>query len=103
MLNGNCARIVVTLIGGQGFIFGRGNQQISPRVIRKVMAPSEKGREPVSPWDHIVVVSTPDKLYTLAGQPLRVDTGDPALDEMLCGYVQVVTGHNERAVRKVVC
>ena len=83
------ARIVVTPIGGQGYIFGRGNQQISPRVIERV------GRE------NIVVVSTREKLYTLAGQPLRVDTGDPAVDEALSGYLTVVTGYNERAVRKV--
>jgi predicted polyphosphate/ATP-dependent NAD kinase len=85
------ARIVVTLIGGQGYLFGRGNQQISPRVIEKV------GR------DHIVVVSTREKLYTLGNQPLRVDTGDRTVDEMLCGYLQVVTGYHERSVRKVVC
>ncbi|MFC2029352.1 ATP-NAD kinase family protein [Chloroflexota bacterium] len=83
------ARIVVTPIGGQGYIFGRGNQQISPRVIERV------GR------DNIVVVSTREKLYTLAGRPLRVDTGDAAVDEMLSGYLTVVTGYNERAVRKV--
>ncbi|MGD9963004.1 MAG: ATP-NAD kinase family protein, partial [Thermoplasmata archaeon] len=56
------ARIVVTPIGAQGFFFGRGNQQISPAVIRTV----GKG--------NVVVVSTPSKL---AGTPvLRVDTGD---------------------------
>lgn len=85
------ARIVVTPIGGQGYLFGRGNQQISPKVIEKV------GR------DNAIVVSTPDKLYALGAQPLLVDTGDRAVDEMLSGYVQVVTGYNERAVRKVTC
>jgi predicted polyphosphate/ATP-dependent NAD kinase len=83
------ARIVVTPIGGQGYIFGRGNQQISPRVIERV------GR------DQIMVVSTPDKLYALGTQPLRVDTGDLDVDRMLSGYLMVVTGYNERAVRKV--
>jgi predicted polyphosphate/ATP-dependent NAD kinase len=83
------ARIVVTPIGGQGYIFGRGNQQISPRVIERV------GR------DHIMVVSTPDKLYALGTRPLRVDTGDLDVDQMLSGYLTVVTGYNERAVRKV--
>jgi predicted polyphosphate/ATP-dependent NAD kinase len=83
------ARIVVTPIGGQGYLFGRGNQQISPRVIERV------GR------DHVVVVSTPDKLHALGTQPLLVDTGDRAVDEMLAGYVLIVTGYDERAVRKV--
>jgi predicted polyphosphate/ATP-dependent NAD kinase len=83
------ARIVVTPIGGQGYLFGRGNQQISPRVIERV------GRE------HIIVVSTPDKLHSLGTHPLLVDTGDRAVDAILSGYLTVVTGYNERAVRKV--
>jgi predicted polyphosphate/ATP-dependent NAD kinase len=80
---------VVTPIGGQGYLFGRGNQQISPRVIERV------GKEGV------VVVSTPDKLHALGTQPLLVDTGDRAVDEMLAGYILIVTGYDERAVRKV--
>jgi predicted polyphosphate/ATP-dependent NAD kinase len=83
------ARIVVTPIGGQGYLFGRGNQQISPRVIERV------GRE------NILVVSTPDKLHALGTQPLLVDSADPAVDEMLSGYIMVVTGYREQAVRRV--
>ena len=83
------ARIVVTPIGGQGYLFGRGNQQISPRVIRHV------GRE------NVLIVSTPDKLHSLGSQPLLVDSGDREVDQMLSGYMMVVTGYNERAVRKV--
>jgi predicted polyphosphate/ATP-dependent NAD kinase len=82
-------RIIVTPIGGQGYIFGRGNQQISPQVIKRV------GR------DQIMVISTPDKLHALHGQPLLVDTGDPEVDAMLGGYLTVITGYHERAVRKV--
>ncbi len=85
------ARIVVAPIGGQGYLFGRGNQQISPLVIEAV------GRE------NLLVVSTPDKLHALGRRPLLVDTGDRRLDEILSGYVQVVTGYGERAVRKVAC
>ena len=88
---GGKARIVVTPIGGQGYLFGRGNQQISPQVIERV------GRE------RIIFVSTPEKLYALGSQPLLVDTGSRAVDEMLAGYITVVTGYNERAVRKVTC
>ena len=87
----NRIRIVVTPIGGQGYLFGRGNQQISPRVIERV------GRE------RIIVVSTPEKLYALGSQPLLVDTGSRSVDQMLTGYLAVVTGYNERAVRKVSC
>jgi predicted polyphosphate/ATP-dependent NAD kinase len=85
------ARIIVTPIGGQGYIFGRGNQQISPTVIERV------GRE------NILVVSTKEKLYAMGSEPLRVDTGDCNVDQLLSGYMTVVTGYRERAVRKVAC
>ena len=68
-VNGKTARIIVTPIGGQGFIFGRGNQQISSKVIRKIGL------------DNIVVVATKSKLDRL--KSLRVDTGDLELDKNL--------------------
>lgn len=83
------AAIVVTPIGGQGFVFGRGNQQIGPAVVSRV------GRE------HLLVLATPWKLASLAGAPLRVDTGDPGVDAMLAGHLQVITGYGERAVLRV--
>ena len=83
------ARVVVTVIGGQGHVFGRGNQQISPAVIRRV------GRAGV------IVVATQTKLLSLEGRPLLVDTGDAGLDADLCGYVKVVTGLGERTMYKV--
>ena len=81
--------LIVTIIGVQGFVFGRGNQQISPRVIRMI------GR------DNIVIISTPDKLASLKGHPLRVDTGDYALDEELKGYYKIRTGYARRTIYKV--
>ena len=91
------AKIVVTPIGGQGYIFGRGNQQISPKVIEKV------GADNKHPKDNIIVVSTTRKIHSLGGRPLLVDTGDREVDEMLRGYIRVVTGYNEQIVYKVVC
>jgi predicted polyphosphate/ATP-dependent NAD kinase len=83
------AAIVVTPIGGQGFVFGRGNQQIGPAVVSRV------GRA------HLLVLATPWKLASLGGAPLRVDTGDPDVDATLTGHVQVITGYGERAVVRV--
>ncbi|MCP4540357.1 MAG: ATP-NAD kinase family protein [Chloroflexi bacterium] len=97
LLEGRQAKIIVTPIGGQGYIFGRGNQQISPNVIKRT------GADNKHPKENIIVVSTVGKIHSLGGRPLRVDTGDRAVDEMLSGYVRVVTGYGEQIVYKVVC
>ena len=78
-IEGKKAKIVVTPIGGQGFIFGRGNQQISPEVIRKV------GR------DNIVVIATENKMKNL--KRLKVDTGDTELDAAFRGTIKVLTDY----------
>jgi len=83
------AYIVVTVIGGQGHVFGRGNQQISPAVIRRVGVA------------HVIVIATQTKLLSLEGRPLLVDTGDPALDEELSGYARVITALGERTMYRV--
>jgi len=93
IVEAGACRIVVTPIGGQGFVFGRGNQQISPPVIRAVLR--QAGREA------IIIVATPAKLAAIGVRPLLVDTGDPELDRELAGHVQVVTGRGERAVARV--
>jgi predicted polyphosphate/ATP-dependent NAD kinase len=82
------AQIIVTPIGGQGFIFGRGNQQISPEVIRQVGL------------DNIVVIATEGKLRSL--KSLRVDTGDPNLDDALrARNIKVVTDYKTEYVMRV--
>ncbi|WP_448213362.1 ATP-NAD kinase family protein [Colwellia sp. MEBiC06753] len=82
-------KLVITLIGGQGHIFGRGNQQLSPRVIRAI------GK------DNIIVVATKTKLSALNARPLISDTGDEALDAELSGFIPVVTGYKDQVLYPV--
>ncbi|WP_330632415.1 ATP-NAD kinase family protein [Halocatena halophila] len=77
--------IVVSPIGGQGFVFGRGNQQFSPAVIRDCT---------------LEIVASSEKLDSLSA--LRVDTGDTALDAALSGWQKVRVGRFERRLCKIV-
>lgn len=83
------AVVVVAPIGGQGFIFGRGNLQISPAVLSRAGAAN------------VLVVATPAKLAGLGGRPLRVDTGDLEVDRGLAGHARVITGHRELTLYRV--
>ncbi|MEZ0393713.1 MAG: ATP-NAD kinase family protein [Desulfurococcaceae archaeon] len=80
------AYVVVTPIGRQGFIFGRGNKQISPAVLRRV------GKE------NVVVVATASKMAEL--EVLRVDTGDAEVDRMLRGYYKVLVDYGRYAIMR---
>ncbi|HEV7268642.1 MAG TPA: ATP-NAD kinase family protein [Falsiroseomonas sp.] len=83
------AGIVASVTGGQGFLFGRGNQQISADVLRRV------GR------DGIMVVTGAGKLAALDPALLHVDTGSAEADAMLSGYHQVHTAPGQRMVMRV--
>ena len=82
------AYIVVSPISGQGFIFGRGNQQLSPEVIRRVGT------------QNVIIVAARTKAARL--RRLRVDTGDPSLDDELRGYRRVIVGYHEELVMRIV-
>ena len=75
--------IVVTAIGGQGYLFGRGNHQFSPAVIRRVGL------------TNIVVIAAKSKIAALNGRPLLVDTNDAALDREFSGLWTINTGYDD--------
>ncbi|GAB5449725.1 MAG: ATP-NAD kinase family protein [Halioglobus sp.] len=83
------AEIIVTAIGGQGHVFGRGNQQLSPDVIRAVGV------------DNIRIVAARSKIAALEGRPLLVDTNDAELDRALQGLHPVITGYDDHILYRV--
>ncbi len=78
--------LVVTAIGGQGHVIGRGNQQISSPVLRHI------GRS------NVHIVATRQKLATLSGRPLQMDSGDADLDQEWQGLMPVLTGFDQRVL-----
>jgi len=89
MLGEGPSGIIVTPVGGQGYLFGRGNLPISADVIRKV------GKE------RIIIAATPEKLASLRGEPMRVDSKDHDTDRYLAGYYKVISGFRDRSLYRV--
>lgn len=85
----NKVKVILSPIGAQGFILGRGNLQLSSKVIKKIGL------------DNIIIVLTPAKL---ASTPvIRVDTGDKKLDDMFAKkeFIMVVIGYRLSRVLKI--
>lgn len=82
-------KAVISIIGGQGHIIGRGNQQLSAAVLKKL------GKE------NLRVISTKAKITALAGRPLIVDSGDNELDESFTGTIEVTTGYQDQIIYPV--
>lgn len=83
-------KVILTVIGGQGHILGRGNQQLSPAFIRQI------GKQ------NMLVVATKQKLQALNGKPLRLDSSDATLDAELAGAFTVITGYKDRVLCQAV-
>ncbi len=86
---GRATKLVITIIGGQGHILGRGNQQLSPELIKQI------GKE------NIIVIATKTKLASLQGRPLIVDSGDAELDRALAGVIAVITGYHDSVLYRI--
>ncbi|MDO9323995.1 MAG: ATP-NAD kinase, partial [Methanoregula sp.] len=85
--HGQEAKILLSPIGAQGFILGRGNQQVSARVVRRV------GRE------NLIIVATPHKLRETP--ILYVDSGDSSLDAAFGNSVLVVCGYRMAQKKRI--
>ncbi|MGV9387148.1 ATP-NAD kinase family protein [Nonomuraea sp. NPDC003707] len=93
LVSGRESALVLSVIGGQGFVLGRGNQQVSPRVLDAVLDGGDSGR--------LLVLATQQKLASLKGRPLLADSGDEDLDKKLGGHVQVITGYRESTIYRI--
>ncbi len=82
---------IITAIGGQGHLLGRGNQQLSPEVLRLL------GQE------NLWVVATKTKITELEQRPLLVDSNDAELDRALSGHVPVTTGYRDTIYYPISC
>jgi len=80
---GGPVKMIITAIGGQGHILGRGNQQFTPAILRRI------GKE------NIHIIAARGKILALGGRPLLVDTNDPELDIYFGGYRPVIVGYRE--------
>lgn len=81
--------LILTPTGGQGYLLGRGNQQCSPAVLHRI------GKEGIH------ILATREKLFSLRGRPLYVDTNDIALNRQLSGYYRAIIGWHEEQVCRV--
>lgn len=83
--------VVISPIGNQGMILGRGNQQISPNIIKRI------------PPEQILIIATHSKVNSLADRGLHIDTGDPEVDKILSKYLRVLVDYRTWRMMKVTC
>jgi predicted polyphosphate/ATP-dependent NAD kinase len=81
--------VVLSFSRGQGFLLGRGNQQLTPELLRRI------------PREHLWVVGSRSKLATLQGRPLLLDSGAPDVDAKFSGLVEIVSGYDDALLYRV--
>ena len=89
IITGHKSKLIITVIGGQGYILGRGNQQLSAEVIKTI------GK------DNITVIATKPKLLSLKGKPLLVDTGNDEVNAMFNGHLKVLINYDMESIMDV--
>lgn len=82
-------KLILTPTGGQGYLLGRGNQQISPEVLNQINT------------DNIIVIATINKLSSIPDNTLLVDTGDPILDAKISGYRKIITDDQSTLIYRI--
>lgn len=83
------ATLVLGVVGGQGFLLGRGNQQLSPAILDRVGA------------ENLLILAAASKVSALDPPVLRVDMGDDAPASVVSGYHRVHTAPGRSIVLKV--
>ena len=87
--DGTNVKLIVTTMGGQGYVLGRGNQQLS----EKVLSYLDK--------DDIIIVATPNKLHTLGNRDMLIYTLDAEVNQKFSGYYKVTTGYGQKTMHKL--
>ncbi|MFT4009075.1 MAG: NAD(+)/NADH kinase [Nocardioidaceae bacterium] len=73
------AYAVIAPTGNQGALLGRGNQVLTPEVLRRL-------------GDRLLVVAGRSRLAALSGRPLMIDLDDPEVEADLCGMRRILVG-----------
>jgi predicted polyphosphate/ATP-dependent NAD kinase len=89
LTQGQPTKIIVTVIGGQGHIIGRGNQQLSSKLLLRV------GK------DNLQVIATKTKLNALQGRPLICDSNDEQVNALFSGVITITTGYHDKVLYRV--
>lgn len=86
---GHRIQLVVSPVGGQGFLFGRGNQQLDASLLARVER------------EDLLILCTAEKLAQLRGGPLYIDVADIEHPERFIGYHRVISGLQQTASIRV--
>jgi len=84
--NEQSIKLIITIIGGQGILLGRGNHQVCHKVIRQLGL------------DNLIIVASKSKIKALDGKSLGIDTGDQLLNSQLSGFAPVITGYDDTII-----